>query len=88
MGKSQAVDQLHGVVKAIKTAGLASALYRLGGIRPFLTMYANSLHHFHGQQNSEKKNDMSNIQSQSLFILLSAVQLDVTFSTDFQRLSG
>ena len=74
------LNQLQGTIKSIKTAGLVQALYKLGGMRPFLIIYANSLEYKPEESENEK------LQCQSLFILLSAVRLDLSFSTDFVRL--
>ena len=74
------LNQLQGTIKSIKTAGLVQALYKLGGMRPFLIIYASSLEYKPEELVNQK------LQCQSLFILLSAVRLDLSFSTDFVRL--
>ena len=78
--QQKVLNQLQGTIKSIKTAGLVQALYKLGGMRPFLIIYANSLEYKPEESANEK------LQCQSLFILLSAVRLDLSFSTDFVRL--
>ena len=43
MARIGRISLLQGQLRAVKNAGLESALYRLGGIRPFLLIFANSL---------------------------------------------
>ena len=80
MGQTRAVNQLQGAIKVSRSAGLVSALYKLGGVRPFLISYANSLQY--------AKECEFKLQAKSLYILLSAAQLDLTFAIDFNRLNG
>ena len=77
MGQTKAVNQLQGAIKVSRSAGLVAALYKLGGVRPFLISYANSLQF-----------EQSQLESKSIYILLSAAQVDLTFAIDFKNLNG
>ena len=43
MARIGRLSLLQGQLRSVKNAGLESALYRLGGVRPFLLIFANSL---------------------------------------------
>jgi len=74
---------LQGQIRSVKNAGLDSALYKLGGVRPFLLIFANSLNYKRGSSSA-----LAQLQANSLFVLLSSTHLNATFSNDFIRLSG
>jgi len=77
------VSLLQGQIRSVKNAGLDSALYKLGGVRPFLLIFANSLNYKRGSSSA-----LAQLQANSLFVLLSSTHLNATFSNDFIRLSG
>jgi hypothetical protein len=69
MARIGRVSQLQGQIRSVKNAGLDSALYRLGGVRPFLLIFANSLN-LKGNAKA-----IADLQSNSLYVLLSSTQM-------------
>lgn len=83
MARIGRVSLLQGQIRSVKNAGLDSALYKLGGVRPFLLIFANSLNYKKGTIAAAAQ-----LQANSLFVLLSSTHLNSTFANDFLRLSG
>lgn len=69
---------LQGQIRADRSAALDSAVYQLGGVRPFLLLFSNSMTPICSTA----------VQVESLFVLLSAIRLNNSFASDFHQLKG